>query len=510
MIALTFDYGAASTFRTSRHRALLDLIADGRRPVQFHARVKDGVVLLRLALQGLRQILWPEGPWVHAAESAGLEFDPVVTVHPDRVFFEAFSRDQSVYGLVVAEGGLFWPKEGVCCGTTNVDFTPWLWTALEGLRSGRENWLRIDPVIYSGGPHWAAGRIERRAEVPESWLRGFLELHGAMALPDTCVVVRPVDLLSALRILRYARARTSPQGLRYEFEPGQPVRLVLEPWEEVIRLHGTEDHGEEQRIVRTWGRRRLALLEPLLPFAESVAVYLKGPARPSFYAVRLAGLTFVLGLTGWSGRPENDPARWDLLADQTPVAEGRLAAALNCLRERVAVDDAELAGLMGLDWPAARQALAQLCRRGRAIYDLECRQVRHRELLAVPPAEDWLFPPDPRYERAQELAATGRVFVHACHPRETRQTCKLRTPAGRVAREIIRRDWQVTGTVGDQPTVEIAVNDRGRITFGTCHCPFFQDHVLADGPCEHLLALHRASEPWRTDLPTSSPAAPEA
>ena len=50
-----------------------------------------------------------------------------------------------------------------------------------------------------------------------------------------------------------------------------------------------------------WGRKRLSLLEPLLPFAERVDVYLKGRALPTFYAVKLPGVTFVLGLSGWTG-----------------------------------------------------------------------------------------------------------------------------------------------------------------------------------------------------------------
>ena len=57
------------------------------------------------------------------------------------------------------------------------------------------------------------------------------------------------------------------------------------------------DGGAEIVKDETWGRRRLNLIEPLLPFATSVDIYLKGRGLPSFYAVKLPDMTFVLGLS---------------------------------------------------------------------------------------------------------------------------------------------------------------------------------------------------------------------
>jgi hypothetical protein len=71
------------------------------------------------------------------------------------------------------------------------------------------------------------------------------------------------------------------------------------------------------------------------------------------------------------------------------------------------------------------------------------------------------------------------------------------------------RDWQVSGSAGDQSAVEIVVSDEGRLLFGKCGCAFFKDNLLNKGPCEHLAALLAASAPLRKDLPTSE-AAPEA
>ena len=83
--------------------------------------------------------------------------------------------------------------------------------------------------------------------MPESWVRGFLQVQAAMGMPGIRLDVQPIDLLAAVRYLRYTKARMSPRALRYEFEPGQDARLVLEPWEHVVPLAGAvaQLHGAQ-------------------------------------------------------------------------------------------------------------------------------------------------------------------------------------------------------------------------------------------------------------------------
>ena len=82
-------------------------------------------------------------------------------------------------------------------------------------------------------------------------------------------------------ILRFTKAKVSPRAMRYEFEPGQDARLVLEPWEQRIPLRGAEHGYAEPRVIRTWGRRRLSLLEPILYQGRGWTARLGGvgPAR---------------------------------------------------------------------------------------------------------------------------------------------------------------------------------------------------------------------------------------
>ena len=73
-------------------------------------------------------------------------------------------------------------------------------------------------------------------------------------------------------------------------------------------------------------------------------------------------------------------------------------------------------------------------------------------------------------------------------------------------REITYRDWRIIGAAGGQDPVEIVVNDTGRIIFGRCTCPYFAEHLMNQGPCEHMLALFKASDAMRADRPSSAPA----
>ncbi len=497
------DYASPSVFESDRERALLGMSANARRPVRFHGQVTRNIPLLRFTLRALGETIWSNDTWVSQGEFMSWILDPVITIHPDRIFFEAFSQDQSVYAMVIANPGMFATDGDIVTGTTNVDFSAWLWGALNELRSSRETWLRVGAQGFEVKTKGAGGRFEQKVNLPDNWVRGFLQVSTAMAMPGTRITVKPADLLTAIRFLRYTKAKVSPRALRYEFEPGEDAQIVLEPWEHSIRLRGAEHNYSEPHIIRTWGRRRLKLIEPLLPFATSVDVYLKGRGLPSFYAVKLPDLTFLLGLSGWSDQSWTDTSGFDLLSDTATVRDDVIAQVHQQLTNRFHASANDLATSLNQSATSIWRACERLCRQGRAVFDVESRDFRHRELFEQPVDEAKLFPPDERLERAKALIAGNAVPFARCEPQETRKTKKLKTPDGPITREIVYRDWRVTGTVATEKT-EIVVGDSGRIIFGTCSCAFFQDNLLGKGPCEHMLALFKASTDGRKDLPTSS------
>lgn len=507
---VAIDYASPSAFTSTRNASKLDLRSDARRPVRLHARVDAAHVLsVRVALRALGELIWSDDSW-HDDAWYGFLLDPIVTVHEDRVFFEAFSQDQSSYGMVVLDREILHAEGEVRSGTTNVDFTAWLWGALGEMRSSRPTWLRIGPEGLEVTTEGRGGRFEPKVEVPDHWVRGFLALQAAAAMPGTRLTLKPVDLLSAIRFLRHTKAKVSPRALRYEMPPGEDARLVIEPFEHVVPLRGAAHGREEMHTIRTWGRRRLRALEPLLPFASEVRVYLKGRALPSFYAVALPGVTFVLGLTGWTASNFTDGAGHELATGLADVDERHVNAAADALASEESASVERLAERLSIALPDADRALARLCRRGRAIYDVETRTFRYRELFDPPldaKREAELFPPDERRAEAARLLASGEVSIASVAAEESTKVRKLKTPDGPITREIVHRDHRVVGAAGDATRTEIVVAETGRVIFGRCTCRFFEDNLLNRGPCAHMIALLEASAGARTDAPASRPAA---
>ena len=98
MIVLV-DYASPSVFESTLDEANLALAANARRPVRFHGVVSRHGFNLRIALRALGEAIWSNDTWVAASDL----LDPIITVHPDRIVFEAFSQDQSVYAALIVD-----------------------------------------------------------------------------------------------------------------------------------------------------------------------------------------------------------------------------------------------------------------------------------------------------------------------------------------------------------------------------------------------------------------------
>src|SRR5690606_248819 len=132
--------------------------------------------------------------------------------------------------------------------------------------------------------------------------------------------VRPIDLYNLCLFLRRHRERKSPRSLKYLLRPGQPVKVVIEPWNEEMVFHESIYTGDEAVEIRTWGRRRLFLLERLLPLAKKITVHLMGTGLPSFYIADLGALSFTLGLSGWTRNDWAAAGNFDLLVGNSEQA----------------------------------------------------------------------------------------------------------------------------------------------------------------------------------------------
>lgn len=408
--------------------------------------------------------------------------DPVITVADDVVFFECFSADESSYGcLTVQREDGFGPSPELRLGTTNVDYSWDLYHHFQGLRSYRETRFRLDPAGFDVATHGHADYREEKIDLPQGWLRGFMQLQAAMALPMRRVTLTREAVYSLLVWLKRHKARTSPRALRFEQPPGQPLTLVLEPWEQRIPVHGGDAHGAWTEPVRIWGRQRLLALARLLPLVERIDVYLLGTGFPSFWVAHMGEMRLTLGLSGWTANDWTRGSSLDLLAPPVPASAHEIDAVVKFLQGKRAATFDEIVNTVTFSPPVAAAALNHLAHTGQVIHDLAAGLYRWRQILSRALGEAELGPENAEVTGSREILRLGRVSVDS----------KVAAPGG--------------GTIyvgkADHKPVELLIDADGRIKRGRCLCGHFQKAGLRVGPCRHLLALR-----WLAFNPTPEPA----
>jgi hypothetical protein len=420
--------------------------------------------------------------------------DPIVSVHPDEVFFEVFSKDEGSYAkLGIAREATFGGEAPWAFGTTNIDFTQALYDGVQRMRSYRTTSLSIGKDAIGLSTSGAPEVLEKKVKVPDAWLRGFLQVQSAGTLPRTVFRIAPMDLYNVLRHLRLnADLKTQPlaakdgaprrggRAIRVELVPGEPPRLVLEPWELCIVTSAGVYTGRTPEVVRIWGRRRLLLLRRLLPFAESIDVHLLGAGLPSFYVLRAGPLTFTLGLSGFTASNWAQAVSFDLLLPRRVKAPEALHRVLGHLGERWLSKAPEIASELGLPGAEVLSALQVGCQQGKLMFDVAREVYRYRPLTGDPldPAR-FEFRND-RERRAHDLLGQKGAVKIVTENRIHGVGLEL---TGKVAVTADKREYRPALLEGDEGLVKKA----------ECTCAFFRKHKLKEGPCEHLIALRLLS-----------------
>jgi hypothetical protein len=476
---ITYSYDQPTALITRPDRTLLALAASRRKQaVRFQGIVRDPL-RLRQALLAFHSVLalnarGQRGEWLDD-DTWRQTPDPIVSVQPDQIAFEAFSNDGSGYARLTAPLAAFEMQGDFQTGTTSVDFSWNLRDALLRLRSSRPTVLSIGATGLDVGA-LPSDAFARQVSVPEKWVKGFLQVQGALTMRPFSFNVKPVDLLTIITYLDEHRPYGPPQGLRYIFTPGEPIKVALEPWEETITLRGTHYTGY-QRTVRVWGRKRLDLLRDALPYADRVAVAVLGRGLPHIYTCQCGPYQLQVALSGWAANDWALGSAFDLLVAQRGDNADDAARVLLYLSEHVAARSADIAANTGLPQPDVEAALFTLARAGRVMYDLVGGVYRLRELFAEPIKVEDLFTVDPRVAQAQKLVDDGAVTL------------------GATQRGGERSETRVSAVVHDgdeEYAVSVSLDDSGRLRFGRCECAFFQANLMAKGPCAHILASRLA------------------
>jgi hypothetical protein len=397
--------------------------------------------------------------------------DPVITVAPDVLFFECFSKDESSYGCLTVDREGFATQGDVALGTTNVDYSLPLYEEFQRLRTYRRTRFAVDPAGFEVSTEGAADYHEEKIDLPPSWLRGFMQLQAAMGITTRRIPVSREALYSVLAHLKRHRTRTSPRAIRFELTPGQPIQLVLEPWEVRIKLHEHPYAGPTAETVRTWGRDRLLTLARLLPLTDSVDVFLLGTGLPSFWSVRMGEMRLLLGLSGWTA---NDwTSGGGALADLAPPAEpsedllGDIASAF---RSSPTLTFTQVQQKTGAAPHFVAAGLNRFALLGQLIHDLGAGVYRWRQILPVALSLKQVKLDSPEAMAAKELVEHGRV---------------------RIKRNEVVNELQVLAGKVENRDVEVVLNADGKVTRGQCSCSHYFRFKLRAGPCRHMQALRR-------------------
>ncbi len=486
---VTLDYDRHTALVSRPGVTALDFAANrSRQPVAFRGRVKEPL-LLRQLLLAQHTVMQSDGSWRNRGDLEK-SLDPVVTVHHDQIFFESFSQDGSCYARLAAPLSAFDVEGEVRYGTTNIDFAWDLREVLQEVRSSRQTYFSIGvpgPEEDAFASASAYGHFARKIDVTEKQLRGFLQVQSALSMRSLFTFsVRPVDLLTISAFIKENRTPPrSTRALRFELRTGEPIGVVLEPWPQRITLRDSHYAGYE-RTVRVWGRHRLNLLNDVLPYAQRVTVGVLGRGLPHIYLCHCGPYQFLLALSGWSSNDWSSGNAFDLMAPLNPNPD-HVARVHAYLVEHLAAPRDQIAANTGLSVAEVEGALFQLCRTGKAMYDLATRQYRLRELFAESLPDEILANADPRLVKAQQLFVNGHVRLTNA---VTKGRSKETTITAKVMDGITERD------------VLLSISEDGRIRFARCDCPFFEANLLARGPCEHILAVRLAAD--------AAPATPEA
>lgn len=405
--------------------------------------------------------------------------DPIITVHPDQVFFECFSQDESSYGRLSCSHEVFEKVGDFTCGTTNIDYSRALYDEFRRIRGYKETELTVDPEGFEVKTGPDPAHREEKIDVPDSWVRGFLQVSSAMTLDGVDLELDPMDLHAILFHLRRRKEKSGPRSLRFRLEPGEPPVVGVDPWGTELVLRRSVHAAADSQEIRIWGRRRLLVLEGLVPVASRVRVKLLGYGMPSFWQVDLGQMKFTLGLSGWTANDWSRAGQFDLLAPRTAVSTEAVEMVLGALNRDWRADSASLAATLGMDRKEVLGALVAGTQAGQVVRDFEGDVWRSRALSREPLPMEALRFSNEREARARDLFSSGSVTVEV---------------------EERLHGRRIVGIVDDgkaRQTVELEIDADERLVHGQCGCNFFQQNRLRQGPCEHLLAARMAKAKHR-------------
>jgi len=405
--------------------------------------------------------------------AAWFVLDPVITVHPDQVFFECFSKDEAVYGKLSCGYDVFNKIDEFKCGTTNIDYSKKLYNEFQKIRTYKDTEFKIDPKGFDVKTSGEETYREVKIDLPDSWVRGFLQVSTAMTSDKVSFDLHPIDIANFISVLKRNKEKKGPRAIKYILKPGKTILAVFEPWNIEIECLQSIYKGDEEKEIRVWGRRRIQLLERLLPITDKFTIHLLGSGMPSFYIAHLSNdMYFTLGLSGWTANDWAQSTKLNLLMSRTKVPATTMQTVYLELRKDWLNTAASIAKKLQLDIQIVKQSLVTFTQAGKVIYDLKNNVYRIRELKREGiDIEALRFSSDIDKE-AYQLMENGEV-----------SSIKSDSQKDKVV---------VTALVRNKFTVSVSIDSDLKIIDGKCTCNHYHTNKLTKGPCAHILATRIA------------------
>lgn len=369
----------------------------------------------------------------------GLLKDPIVTAGNEKLRFEGFSHCAGVYARVdVLPGGL--DGEFLENGTTNVDFNQAMITALGSIRPNEKIMLSVgekEVGLYKEEKKV----IERKVPLPVKWIKGLGTVQIYLSESEKQHTFNKIQTQQLFR--------------------GMPKGVVKSDYYLIVR--GNKPMFSPVKSVDAvciGGLHRLRLLEPLLPYIDSMQVFPHPTMQSTTWQLYMGNIRFSFSLSreswrGFSGEGAVLNSLTTEVSDEWIDALDKYAYANQSFNATTLVIEEHLS-LRKTDHLTGRLAAMGLLG-----YDLDENEFFYRRL---PFKLSRILGLNPRMKNAEKLIEDGKV--------EILNNTKERTEA------------RVQGT-GVHHTV-ILEEDKER-----CTCEWFSKYQGERGPCKHVLAVKK-------------------
>ena len=152
--------------------------------------------------------------------------DPVITVHPDQMFFECFSKDESVHGKLSCGHEVFDEVNEFKCGTTNIDYSEKLYNEFQKIRTYKQTRFEIDPKGFDIETSGEENYREVKIDLPDSWIRETFESVACYDFQENLFRVGSHRHYQFHKCIK-REIKKSRDSIKYILKPENPLSLFF-------------------------------------------------------------------------------------------------------------------------------------------------------------------------------------------------------------------------------------------------------------------------------------------